>query len=77
MKVRYQGISFGVDGLTDGNEYAVLEVDEEIGALRIVDDSGEDYLYSPNSPKPNGASEAYGRFIVTEDENNLLARIIR
>ena len=29
----------------------VVEVDELTGALRIIDESGEDYLYSPTRPK--------------------------
>lgn len=79
MKVRYIGKSFGVDSLTDGKVYEVLEVDEFLGALRIVDDSGyeEGYLYHPQSPKPNGCEEAMGRFeIVEDDENRSLYRMI-
>ena len=48
MKVRYVGVSFGADSLTDGKIYDVVELDEFSGGLRVVDDSGEDYLYSPN-----------------------------
>lgn len=77
MKVRYVGKSFGVDGLTDQRVYAVLGVDHLTGALRLVDDSGEDYLYNPQSPKPNGAKEAFGRFEVIEDDDiGTLRRII-
>lgn len=47
MKVRYVGVSFGADSLTDGKIYDVVELDEFSGGLRVVDDSGEDYLYSP------------------------------
>ena len=68
MKVRYVGKSFGVDSLTNGKIYVVTEVDAEIGALRIIDDSEEDYLYHPRKPKPNGAKEAYGHFEVVEDD---------
>ena len=70
MKVKYFGKSFGIDSMTDGKIYEVLEVDEVSGALRIVDDSDEDYLYHPKSPKPNGAKEAYGRFEIVEDDEN-------
>lgn len=77
MKVKYVGKSFGIDSMTDGKIYEVLEVDEVSGALRIVDDSDEDYLYHPKSPKPNGAKEAYGRFeIVEDDENGSLRKAI-
>lgn len=68
MKVRYIGKSFGVDSLTDGKVYEVLGVHKLTGAFRLVDDSGEDYLYHPTSPKPNGAKEAYGHFEVVEDD---------
>ena len=46
MKMRYVGLSFGVDSLTNGKIY---EVEEENGMYRVVDDSGEDYLYSMQS----------------------------
>lgn len=78
MKVRYVGKSFGVDSLTNGRIYDVLEVDSLSGGLRIVDDSGEDYLYHPQKPKPLSAQEAYGRFeIVEDDEDESLAKVIR
>lgn len=67
MKVKYIGKSFGVDSLTDGKIYKVFEVDDLTGAFRLVDDSDEDYLYHPTSPKPNGAKEAYGHFEIIED----------
>ena len=69
MKVRYVGKSYGVDSMTDGKIYEVLEIDELVGALRIVDDSDEDYLYHPKCPKPNGAKGAYGRFEIVEDDS--------
>lgn len=68
MKVKYIGKSFGIDGLSNGKIYEVIEVDQLTGALRIVDDSDEDYLYHPQTPKPNGAKEAYGRFEIIEDD---------
>lgn len=46
MKLRYVGQSFG--DLTDGKVYECLS--EEMGMYRIIDDSGEDYLYSPIRP---------------------------
>ena len=68
MKVKYIGKSFGVDSLTNGKIYDVIEVDELTGAFRLVDDSDEDYLYHPTSPKPNGVKEAYGHFEIIEDD---------
>ena len=44
MKVKYRGPSFGVDRLTDGRIYICTGI--EYGNPRIIDDSGEDYLYS-------------------------------
>lgn len=77
MKVRYVGKSFGIDGLTDNKVYDVLEVDFLSGGLRIVDDSGEDYLYHPQMPKPLSAKKAYGRFeIIEDDEKRSLKKAI-
>jgi hypothetical protein len=36
---------FSVDDLTIGRVYEVLEEADVHGMLRIIDDSGEDYLY--------------------------------
>ena len=68
MKVKYIGKSFGADGLTNEKIYEVIEIDRELGALRIIDDSGEDYLYSPVNPKPPCKIEPYGKFEVIEDD---------
>ena len=77
MKAKCIGKSYGVDSMTDGKVYEVLEVDKLTGALRIVDDSDEDYLYYPKAPKPNGTKEAYGRFeIIEDDEKGSLRKAI-
>lgn len=69
MRVRYVGKSFGIDGLTDGKEYEVLSYDEGSGALQIVDDSGEDYLYDPHNPRPiANPDHPGGRFEIVEDD---------
>ena len=68
MKVRYKGPSFGIDGLTDGSVYEVLEVDELTGAFRLIDDSGEDYLYSPTEPGSVCDPSIKGKFEVIEDD---------
>lgn len=47
MKLKYIGESFGVDSLTNGKIY---ETTEENGMYRVIDDSGEDYLYSKVTP---------------------------
>lgn len=78
MKVRYRGKSFGIDGLTDGKIYDVVCIDSEIGALRVIDDSGEDYLYSPKNPRPAGSPDhPGGRWIIVQDDaDGSLGRII-
>ena len=69
MRVRYVGKSFGIDGLSDGKEYEVLSHDEGSGALQIVDDSGEDYLYDPHNPRPiANPDNPGGRFEIVEDD---------
>ena len=78
MRVRYVGLSFGVDGLTNGKEYDVLAYDEDTGAIRVFDDSGEDYLYDPRHPRPMAdPSHPGGKFeIVEDDENQTLRKAI-
>ena len=69
MKARYNGASFGVDGLSHGRVYEVIEVDVLSGALRVIDDSGEDYLYSPINPRPIAdPKHPGGRWEVVEDD---------
>lgn len=59
MKLRYIGESFGIDSLTDGKIYDAVE---ENGMYRVVDDSGEDYLYSMENPAPLDQSSPGGRW---------------
>ena len=63
MKIKYVGQSFGVDGLTDGKIYAATE---ENGFYRVVDDSGEDYLYSKENPAPLDGSSLGGKWEIVE-----------
>lgn len=75
-KVKYVGESFGVDSLTDSNIYNVLEViDDDL--IRIVDDSGEDYLYPIRNPRPLDGSSKGGRWeVVKDDEKGTLKKAI-
>ncbi len=50
MKIKFVGKSFGVEGLTNGKIYDE-KVENEM-MYRVVDDSGEDYLYSRTDPGP-------------------------
>lgn len=77
MKVKYIGPNIGIDGLFDGKEYKVLGVDDLTGMLRIIDESGEDYLYSPTHPKPIAGEYGGGKFeIVKDDENGTLKNAV-
>ena len=78
MRVKYIGVSFGVDGLTNGKEYDVLMYEEENGMLRVVDDSDEDYLYHPVNPRPIAdPRHPGGRFEIIEDDSiGTLERVI-
>lgn len=63
MKARYIGPSFTL-GLTDGKIYDV--VDEDKFYYRVVDDSGEDYLYSKKEPGPLDEPNIKGRWEIIE-----------
>ena len=63
MKIKYVGASFGVDSLTDGKVY---EATEENGMYRVIDDSGEDYLYSMTNPAPLDGSSPGGVWEIIE-----------
>lgn len=69
MKVKYVGADIGIDGLKNNGIYEVLEIDELTGMLRIVDESGEEYLYSPTKPKAVAGSYNGGKFEIIEDDN--------
>lgn len=74
-RVRYVGDSFGVDSLTDGEVYDVIEVLKD-DLMRVVDDSGEDYLYSIFNPRPLDESSPGGKWIVVEDYNGKLKQLV-
>ena len=74
-KVQYIGPSFGVDSLTDGTIYDVVY--DSNGDMKIIDDSGEDYLYDFINPKPLDGSSEGGVFNIVEDPNDILLNVIR
>lgn len=78
MKVRYVGTSFGIDSLTNGEIYEVLGYEPELGWLRVVDDSDEDYLYDAKHPRPiANPNHPGGRFeIIEDDEKGTLKKAI-
>lgn len=64
MKLRYIGQSFGIDSLTDGKVYDAIEED---GMYRVIDDSGEDYLYSMTDPAPLDGSSPGGKWEIIDE----------
>lgn len=65
--IRYVGPSFGAVSLTNGKVYRAVEED---GMYRVVDDSGEDYLYSKENPAPLDGSSPGGKWetVMTEKQ---------
>lgn len=79
MRVKYIGESFGVDSLTSGKVYECLGIEHE-AALRIIDDSEEDYLYSALNPRPARMDDPCpgGRWeIVEDDEKGTLTKLFQ
>ncbi|MPW26253.1 hypothetical protein GC105_10680 [Alkalibaculum sp. M08DMB] len=76
MKVKYIGPDIGIDGLFNDNIYEVLGIDELTGMLRIIDESGEDYLYSPKEPKSIASEYKGGKFEIVEDKSEQLKQAI-
>ena len=65
MKLRYVGESFGVDELTNGKIYEAWVEDEDY--YRVIDDSGEDYLYFKKNPRPLDGSGPGGHWEIVEE----------
>lgn len=76
MKVKYIGPDIGVDGLINNHIYDVLEIDKLSGALRIIDESGEDYLYDPKKPQAIAGEYNGGKFEIISDPDNELHKVI-
>ena len=64
MKLKYIGESFGALSLTSNKIY---EATEEKFGYRVIDDSGEDYLYSKDNPAPLDGSSPGGRWEIIEE----------
>lgn len=79
-KVRYIGPQINTDGLFNNGVYDVVFnpewVDQE-GALRVVDESGEDYLYHAGKPGSITNPLLYGRFEIVEDDEGFIANAIK
>ena len=76
MKVKYIGKTFGIEGLTNGKIYECIGIED--GMLRIIDDSGEDYLYSAIKPASLENINLCGKQEIIEDnENEDLKKVIK
>ena len=73
-KLKYVGKSFGVASLTDGCVYDCLEVD--LPFVRVIDDSGEDYLYSIFMPSDMEDLDLCGKWEIVEDKTGILSKYI-
>lgn len=65
MKLRYVGESFGALSLTNGKIYEASIENEDY--YRVIDDSGEGYLYSRRNPAPLDGSSPGGRWEIVEE----------
>ena len=65
MKLKYIGESFGVDSITNRKIYEATEENEMM--YRVIDDSGEDYLYSKTNPAPLDGSSPGGKWEIVEE----------
>ena len=67
LKLKYIGPSFGIDELTNGKIYeATIEKIGNDELYRVIDDSGEDYLYQKDNPGPTDGS-CHGRWEIIEE----------
>ena len=66
MKLKYIGETFyyGIDGLTNDKIY---EAWPEEDMYRVIDDSGEDYLYDKINPRPLDGSNSGCRWEIIEE----------
>ena len=76
-KLRYVGESFGVDGLTNNNIYDCVGISTNGIMLSIVDDSGENYMYSIINPMPVDGSSKGGKWEIYEIYDNQLLNLLK
>lgn len=65
MLLKYVGESFGVDSLTNGQIYEATVEDDDY--YRVIDDSGEDYLYPKINPAPLDGSSPGGEWVIIQE----------
>lgn len=65
MRLRFVGESFYLFGLTNGKIYEAWEEDDDY--YRVIDDSGEDYIYPKINPHAPDGSTTEGRWEIVEE----------
>lgn len=75
-KLRYIGESFGVDGLTNNTIYDCVGISTNGEMFSIVDDSGENYMYSIFNPRPADGSSKGGNWEICEIYDKRLTIIL-
>ncbi len=71
----YIGESFGVDSFTSGKEYVIVK--DDTGALKVVDDSDEDYLWDLRYPRPWNGESGGGELFYVDDPMGVLCQYQR
>lgn len=75
-KLKYNGESFGVDGLTNNKIYDCVGISSDGEMLSIVDDSNENYMYSSSNPRPADSSSKGGTWEAQEIYDNKLKELL-
>lgn len=73
--ILYQVLAYLYNCLTDGVIYNVVK--DKYGALKVVDDSEEDYLYDFKNPRPADNSSIGGTFIIVDDPQEELKKLYK
>ena len=71
--VKYEGENIAFD-IIDGKEYEVVKIENDM--LRIIDESGEDYLYFIKNPNNADKKELMGRWVVVRDITGELQKVL-
>lgn len=74
-KVKYVGKTFGIESLTNNKIYECIEIKEPF--IRVIDDSGEPYLYSIYQPGSLEEPSLCGKWKIIEDKKGILKKYIK
>lgn len=72
-RLQFVGKSFGIDELTDGKIYDIVGIDKD-DMFRVVDDSGEDYLYYIKDPGVTVRMKKKGDWRLIDDYTGELSK---